>query len=96
MWLLAVNGMLQKFVDALFQTIFSMHWGSALLLATEYMFDFLDEQANRYQVHDADMHHTWNKNCLFPCSWLNMIKNGQVLFNIYKSSSAHAWLSVVA
>ena len=75
MWLLAVNGMLQKFVDALFQTIFSMHWGSVLLLATEYMFDFLDEQANRYQVHDADMHHTWNKNCLLLCSWLNMIKN---------------------
>ena len=44
-------------------------------MAIEYMFDFLDEQADRHQVHDADMHHTWKKNSLFPCSWLNMIKN---------------------
>ena len=96
MQLLAIKGMLQRFVDALFQTIFSMHWGSALLLAIEYMFDFLDEQDDRHQVHDTDMHHTWKKNCLLLCSCLNMIKNRQVLFNIYKGSSAHACLSVVA
>ena len=96
MWLLAIKGMLQKFVDALFQTIFSMHWGSALLLAIEYMFDFLDKQADRHQAHDADMNHTWKKNCLLLCSWLNTIKNRQVLFNIYKRSSTDAWLSVVA
>ena len=46
MWLLAIKGILQKFMDALFQTIFSMYWGSALLLFIEYMFDFLDEQAD--------------------------------------------------
>ena len=72
------------------------HWGSVLLLAIKYMFDLLDEQAARHQIHDADMHHTWKKNCLLPCSWLNMIKNRQVLFNIYKSSSTDAYLSVVA
>ena len=83
-------------MDALFQTILSMHWGSALLLAIEYMFDFLDEQADRHQIHDADMHHTWKKNCLLPCPWLNMIKNRQVLFNICKSSSIDTRLSVVA
>ena len=96
MQLLAIKGMLQKFMDAFFQTIFSMHWGSALLLAIEYMFDFLDEQDDRHQVHDTDMHHTWKKNCLLLCSCLNMIKNRQVLFNIYKSSSTDVWLSVVA
>ena len=52
MWLLAIKGMLRKFVNALFQTIFSMHWGSALLLAIEYMFDFLDEQADRGEMVD--------------------------------------------
>ena len=96
MRLLAIQGMLQKFTDAFFQTIFSMHWGSARLLTIEYMFDFLDKQAARHQIHDADMHHTWKKDCLLLCPWLNMIKNRQVLFNIYKSSSTDAYLSVVA
>ena len=75
MWLLAIKGMIMKFTDALFQTMFSMHWGSALLLAIKYMFGFLDEQADRHRIPDADMHHTWKKNCLLLCFWLNMIKN---------------------
>lgn len=70
--------------------------GSALLLAIKYMFGFLDEQADRHQIPDADMHHTWKKNCLLLCFWLNMIKNRQVLFNIYKSSSTDACPSVLA
>uniref|UniRef100_A0A3Q1G2J6 Plexin A1a n=1 Tax=Acanthochromis polyacanthus TaxID=80966 RepID=A0A3Q1G2J6_9TELE len=42
--LLATKGTLQKFVDDLFETIFSTaHRGSALPLAIKYMFDFLDE-----------------------------------------------------
>ena len=43
--LLATKGTLQKFVDDLFETIFSTaHRGSALPLAIKYLFDFLDEQ----------------------------------------------------
>nr|CAI9689087.1 unnamed protein product [Rangifer tarandus platyrhynchus] len=94
--LLAIKGMLQKCMDALFPTVFIMHWGSDLLLAIKYMLDLLDEQRDRHQIPDADMHHTWKKNCLLLCFWLNMIKNRQVLFNIYKSSSTDACLSVVA
>ena len=73
--LLAIKGMLQKYMDALFPTIFIMHWGSALLLAINYMLDIRDEQSDRHQIPDADMHHTWKKNCLLLCFWLNMIKN---------------------
>lgn len=44
--LLATKGTLQKFVDDLFETIFSTnHRGSCLPLAIKYMFDFLDDQA---------------------------------------------------
>ncbi len=43
--LLATKGTLQKFVDDLFETIFSTaHRGSALPLAIKYLFDFLDDQ----------------------------------------------------
>ncbi|MGH0119312.1 UNVERIFIED_CONTAM: hypothetical protein FKN15_025783 [Acipenser sinensis] len=51
--LLATKGTLQKFVDDLFETIFSTaHRGSALPLAIKYMFDFLDEQADKHCIHD--------------------------------------------
>ena len=49
--LLATKGTLQKFVDDLFETIFSTaHRGSALPLAIKYMFDFLDDQAIQHGI----------------------------------------------
>ncbi|OBS71067.1 hypothetical protein A6R68_00391 [Neotoma lepida] len=57
------KGTLQKFVDDLFETLFStVHRGSALPLAIKYMFDFLDEQADRHSIHDTDVRHTWKSN----------------------------------
>lgn len=59
----APQGTLQKFVDDLFETLFStVHRGSALPLAIKYMFDFLDEQADRHSIHDTDVRHTWKSN----------------------------------
>ncbi|XP_064130857.1 plexin-A1 isoform X3 [Loxodonta africana] len=95
--LLATKGTLQKFVDDLFETIFSTaHRGSALPLAIKYMFDFLDEQADKHQIHDADVRHTWKSNCLPLRFWVNVIKNPQFVFDIHKSSITDACLSVVA
>ncbi|RXM33186.1 Histone deacetylase 4 [Acipenser ruthenus] len=63
--LLATKGTLQKFVDDLFETVFSTaHRGSALPLAIKYMFDFLDEQADRRQISDPDVRHTWKSICI--------------------------------
>lgn len=60
---LSVQGTLQKFVDDLFETIFSTaHRGSALPLAIKYMFDFLDEQADKHSITDYDVRHTWKSN----------------------------------
>lgn len=57
------QGTLQKFVDDLFETVFSTaHRASALPLPIKYMFDFLDEQAERRQIGDADVRHTWKSN----------------------------------
>uniref|UniRef100_G3TRA0 Plexin A1 n=1 Tax=Loxodonta africana TaxID=9785 RepID=G3TRA0_LOXAF len=94
--LLATKGTLQKFVDDLFETIFSTAHGSALPLAIKYMFDFLDEQADKHQIHDADVRHTWKSNCLPLRFWVNVIKNPQFVFDIHKSSITDACLSVVA
>ncbi|KAL7832956.1 hypothetical protein SRHO_G00299740 [Serrasalmus rhombeus] len=63
-------GTLQKFVDDLFETIFSTaHRGSALPLAIKYMFDFLDEQADKHQITDPDVRHTWKSNWLVWGFW---------------------------
>ncbi|KAL8179092.1 UNVERIFIED_CONTAM: Plexin-A2 [Gekko kuhli] len=60
---LFTKGTLQKFVDDLFETLFStVHRGSALPLAIKYMFDFLDEQADKHGIHDTDVRHTWKSN----------------------------------
>ena len=57
------QGTLQKFVDDLFETLFStVCRGTALPLAIKYMFDFLDEQADRHGIHDMDVRHTWKSN----------------------------------
>uniref|UniRef100_A0AAY4DK46 Sema domain-containing protein n=1 Tax=Denticeps clupeoides TaxID=299321 RepID=A0AAY4DK46_9TELE len=95
--LLATKGTLQKFVDDLFETVFSTaHRGSALPLAIKYMFDFLDEQADRRQISDPDVRHTWKSNCLPLRFWVNVIKNPQFVFDIHKNSITDACLSVVA
>ncbi|XP_008317315.1 plexin-A2 [Cynoglossus semilaevis] len=95
--LLATKGTLQKFVDDLFETLFStVHRGSSLPLAIKYMFDFLDEQADRHAIHDTDVRHTWKSNCLPLRFWVNVIKNPQFVFDIHKSSITDACLSVVA
>lgn len=58
-----LQGTLQKFVDDLFETVFSTaHRGSALPLAIKYMFDYLDEQADKRQITDPDVRHTWKSN----------------------------------
>ncbi|KAG9352801.1 hypothetical protein JZ751_017377 [Albula glossodonta] len=95
--LLATKGTLQKFVDDLFETLFSTaHRGSALPLAIKYMFDFLDEQADKHNIYDMDVRHTWKSNCLPLRFWVNVIKNPQFVFDIHKNSITDACLSVVA
>ncbi|XP_077386645.1 plexin-A2-like [Festucalex cinctus] len=95
--LLATKGTLQKFVDDLFETLFStVCRGTALPLAIKYMFDFLDEQADRHGIYDTDVRHTWKSNCLPLRFWVNVIKNPQFVFDIHKSSITDACLSVVA
>ncbi|GAB6029881.1 Plexin-A2 [Chamberlinius hualienensis] len=95
--LLATKGTLQKFVNDLFETIFSTaHRGSALPLAIKYMFDFLDDQAIQHQITDPEVVHTWKSNSLPLRFWVNLIKNPNFVFDIHKSHIVDSCLSVVA
>ncbi|XP_014668016.1 PREDICTED: plexin-A2-like [Priapulus caudatus] len=95
--LLATKGTLQKFVDDLFETIFSTHQrGNALPLAIKYMFDFLDDQALLHGITDPEVVHTWKSNSLPLRFWVNLIKNPNFVFDIHKSTIQDACLSVIA
>lgn len=65
-------------------------------MAIKYMFDFLDEQADKHSITDYDVRHTWKSNCLPLRFWVNVIKNPQFVFDIHKNSITDACLSVVA
>ena len=95
--LLATKGTLQKFVNDLFETIFSTaQRGSALPLAIKYMFDFLDDQAIQHGIIDQETVHTWKSNSLPLRFWVNLIKNPNFVFDINKSNIVDSCLSVVA
>ncbi len=57
--LLATKGSLQQYIDNFFDTIFCL---VDLPLPIKYLFDFLDEQANYYQIFDTNIIHTWKSN----------------------------------
>ena len=97
--LLATKGTLQKYVDDLFETIFStrdVNRGSSLPLAIKYMFDFLDDQAHHHGILDREVVHTWKSNSLPLRFWVNLIKNPNFVFDINKSNIVDSCLSVVA
>lgn len=95
--LLATKGTIQKFVNDLFETIFSVvQRGHALPLAIKHMYDFFDEQAERYGITDPDIVHTWKSNSLPLRFWVNLIKNPEFLFDIKKSALVDSCLSVIA
>ncbi|KAG9510737.1 Plexin-A1, partial [Fragariocoptes setiger] len=95
--LLATKGTLQKFVDDLFETIFSTSGRErALPLAIKYMFDFLDDQALGHGITDPEVVHTWKSNSLPLRFWVNLIKNPNFVFDINKSNIVDSCLSVVA
>ena len=95
--LLSTKITLQKYVDDLFETIFSIaNRGSALPLAIKYMFDFLDDQALQHGILDPEVVHTWKSNSLPLRFWVNLIKNPNFVFDVHKSNIVDSCLSVVA
>ena len=64
--------------------------------AVKYILDFLDDSAKSAQISDTDVVHTWKNNALALRFWVNMIKNPEFVFDINKSHTVDACLSVIA
>lgn len=80
--LLSTKLTLQKFVDDLFETIFSTaHRGSALPLAIKYMFDFLDDQALQHGITDPEVSEEADLKLLFIL-FLGLFLRYPLLFHV--------------
>ncbi|KAL4225917.1 hypothetical protein ACF0H5_013905 [Mactra antiquata] len=92
--LLATKGTLQKYIDDFFHTILSVN--TMMPPVIKYLFDYLDDVAHKYGIHDPDVIHTWKCNSLPLRFWVNIIKNPDFVFDIHKPLIVDSCLSVVA
>ncbi|XP_008067285.2 plexin-B3-like, partial [Carlito syrichta] len=92
--LLSMKGTLQKFVDDTFQAILSVH--RPVPIAVKYLFDFLDELAEKHGIEDPETLHIWKTNSLLLRFWVNALKNPQLIFDVRVSDNVDAILAVIA
>lgn len=92
--LLATKGTIQKFVDDFFATILTVN--DDLPPAVKWLFDLLDDAARRHGINDPEVVHAWKSNSLPLRFWVNFIKNPDFIFDIDKTPTVDACLSVIA
>ncbi|XP_045394141.1 plexin-B3 isoform X2 [Lemur catta] len=92
--LLSMKGTLQKFVDDTFQAILSVN--RPVPIAVKYLFDFLDELAEKHGIEDPETLHIWKTNSLLLRFWVNALKNPQLIFDVRVSDNVDAILAVIA
>ncbi|XP_072257696.1 plexin-B2 [Pyxicephalus adspersus] len=92
--LLSVKGTLQQFVDNFFHSVLNSN--QVVPPAVKYFFDFLDEQAEKYDIKDEDTVHIWKTNSLSLRFWVNILKNPHFIFDVHVHQVVDASLSVIA
>ncbi|XP_058390946.1 plexin-B3 [Diceros bicornis minor] len=92
--LLSMKGTLQKFVDDTFQAILSVN--RPVPIAVKYLFDFLDELAEKHGIEDPETLHIWKTNSLLLRFWVNTLKNPRLIFDVRVSDNVDAILAVIA
>ena len=65
-------------------------------MAVKYLLDFLDDSAEAAQISEKDVVHTWKNNALALRFWVNVMKNPEFVFDVNKSHTVDACLSVIA
>ncbi|XP_038061899.1 plexin-B-like [Patiria miniata] len=93
--LLSTKGIVQEYVDNMFQAILS---AKSAPKAIKYLFDFFDSQAYRHELStaDPDLVHIWKSNILPLRFWANAIKHPDYIFDIRPSRTVEASLDVIA
>ncbi|XP_018428111.1 PREDICTED: plexin-B3 [Nanorana parkeri] len=92
--LLSMKGTLQKFVDDTFQAMLGVN--RPVPIAIKYIFDFLDEMAEKHEIGDAETVHIWKSRSLMQRFWVLILKNPQMVFDIEVSDNVDSILAVIA
>ncbi|XP_042523487.1 plexin-B3 [Dipodomys spectabilis] len=92
--LLSMKGTLQKFVDDTFQAILSVN--RPVPIAIKYLFDFLDELAEKHGIEDPETLHIWKTNSLLLRFWVSTLRNPQLIFDVRVPDNVDAILAVIA
>ncbi|WAR27155.1 PLXA3-like protein [Mya arenaria] len=83
--LLNTKGTLQEYIDEFYSQI--LHVPNDPPIIIKFLFDMLDSAANRCNITDPDVIHTWKCNSLMLRFWVNIIKNPEFVFDIHKPGS---------
>ena len=62
----------------------------------KYLLDLLDSEAERLQISDPEILHTWKNNALPLRYWISIIKSPDVVFDVRKNNNIDSCLSVIA
>lgn len=92
--LLATKGTVQQFIDDFFASALKI--GPSFPMALKYLFDFLEDEAERRGVSDPSVVYAWKNNSLPLRFWVNIIKNPDFLLDVEKTPTVDACLSVIA
>ncbi|XP_052780436.1 plexin-A1-like isoform X2 [Mya arenaria] len=92
--LLLTKGTLQEYIDDFYSKILDVQNDPPIII--KFLFDMLDSAANRCNITDPDVIHTWKCNSLLLRFWVNIIKNPEFAFDIHKPVIVDSCLSVIA
>ncbi|WAR26729.1 PLXA1-like protein, partial [Mya arenaria] len=92
--LINTKGTLQEYIDDFYSKI--LHVPNDPPIIIKFLFDKLDSAANRCNITDPDVIHTWKCNSLLLRFWVNIIKNPEFVFDIHKPVIVDSCLSVIA
>ncbi|XP_076363054.1 plexin-B-like isoform X2 [Tachypleus tridentatus] len=92
--LLSTKGTVQTFVDDFLTTVLTVT--EEIPPAIKWLFDLLDEEANKHGIIDPDVVHSWKSNSLPLRFWVNFVKNPDFVLDVHKTPLLDSCLSVVA
>ncbi|XP_077863872.1 LOW QUALITY PROTEIN: plexin-A2-like, partial [Saccoglossus kowalevskii] len=95
--LLQTKGTVSSFVDDVFKSLLTYdkqqyHFPSSI----KYMFDYLDNLAEKYDCQHSDVPHIWKSNSLPLRIWANIIKCPHFVFDINLSYTLEGSLDIIA
>ncbi|XP_037071030.1 plexin-B-like [Pollicipes pollicipes] len=86
--------MLQRFIDEMMSSLFVIDDEPPVVV--KWLFDVLDEEAEREGIVHPEILHAWKANCLPLRMWANLIRRPELIFDLDKSPAVESSLTVIS